>query len=195
MDTERGPLTPHRRQHWAVEPEPPAPPDPSVDARRTPEESRREAKRLLWRDSAIILVGVLLALLLVNYLPSIAPAFVADQTDSPPGGGTGASLPPGSSLPPGATLGPVVDPGLGIDATPRPVPGVTLPPTGTAKPVEPGATATPSPRPTKKPAATLAPTAPPPTPAPTPVESVEVTAEPPTATPEPPSTDEPTPGP
>jgi hypothetical protein len=179
MDPDRRGLTPHRRQHWAVEPDPE--PDPILDVTQTPEETRVEAKRLLWRDSAIILVGVVVALLVFQLLPRSNPGLAVDESASSSGGGAVASLPPGSSGVPGATLGPIIDPGLGIDATQAP-PARTLPPTGS---FEPGETAAPTPRSSRKPPATIAPA--PSTPARTPRPT-----RPPDPTPEPPPTNPPT---
>jgi hypothetical protein len=174
MDTDRRGLTPHRREHWGVED--PEDPEAAVDVLETPEETRVEAKRLLWRDSAIILVGIVLALLVAQFLPRSDPGLAADATDLSTGPGAGGTLSPGGSAEPAATFGPIVDPGLGIDATRPPRPGVTLPPTGTFEPRESGG---PTPRPTKKPPATLAPPTPAPTPSPTPEITPEITPIPP----------------
>ena len=197
MAADRSRLTPHRRRHWSVEPA--AQPEAPRDDVLSPEESRVEAKRLLWRDSAIILIGIVVALLVAQFLPGRSPGLVADQTASASGDGQGSSPGPGATLPPGATLGPIVDPSLGIDATQPTIPVITLPPTGT---FEPGETDEPTPRPTRKPAATIGPPTPAPTPAPTPTPEVTPpptqpppTEPPPTEPPptEPPPTDEPTP--
>jgi hypothetical protein len=194
MDVERRPVTPHRRQHWGVEPDPEPP--ASVEL-QSPEETRREAKRLLGRDSAIILVGIIVALLAVEFMPGFGPGLIADETAGPADGAS-RSLPPGSSALPEATLGPAVDPGLGIGRTPRPDPDGTLPPTGTSAPNDPGPTRAPTPRPSKKPPATIAPSAPPtpqPTPDPTPGDTPNPTpeqTEPPPPPTDPPPTDQPT---
>jgi hypothetical protein len=193
MASDRSGLTPHRRKHWSVEPaaQPEAPRGEvlSPDA-LSPEETRVEAKRLLWRDSAIILIGIILALLVVRFLPDLAPGFVADQTSPASGAGSAGSLAPGSSSPPAATFGPVVDPSLEIDATQPPIPPITLPPTGSFEPVE---TDDPTPRPTKRPIATLGPQTPAPTPEPTPEVTPTPTDPPPTDPPptDPPPTEEP----
>jgi hypothetical protein len=186
MASDRSGLTPHRRKHWSVEPAA-QPETPRGDDALSPEETRVAAKRLLWRDSAIILVGIALALLVAQFLPGLAPGLVAEETSvaSGPGGGT---LAPAGSTPPGATLGPVVDPSLGIDATQPPIPPITLPPTGSFAPVE---TDDPTPRPTRQPPATSRPPTPAPTPRPTPTPEItpDVTASPPPT--EPPPTEPP----
>ena len=187
MASDNSRLTPHRRKHWSVEP-------PQLDVPLgdvlSPEETRVEAKRLLWRDSAIILIGIVLALLVAQVLPGLAPGFVADQTASASGPGAGGTVAPGVSTAPGATVGPVVDPSLGIDATQPPVAPITLPPTGTFEPIQ---TDNPTTRPTKKPSSTIAP----PTPAPTlePPTPAPPTAVPTPPTTEPPTTEPPTPAP
>lgn len=170
MDSDRRGLTPHRREHWGVDGA--EEPEAAFDVMRTPEETRFEAKRLLWRDSAIILAGIVVALLIAQLLPHADPGLAADATDLASGAGPGASLARGSSLAPATTFGPIVDPSLAIDATRPPRPAVTLPPTGS---FEPGATDGPTPRPTKKPPAT----SPPATPEPTPEVTPEITPIPP----------------
>jgi hypothetical protein len=178
MSSDRSPLTPHRRQHWSVEPaaEPAAQPEAPWGEVLSPEETRVEAKRLLWRDSAIILIGIVVALLVAQFLPRLAPGFVADETASASGGGAGRTLAPGESTAPDRTFGPVVDPSLRIDATEPPTPPITLPPTGSFDPVE---TDVPTPRPTRPPDATLRPPPPTPTPEPTPDVTPEITPIPP----------------
>lgn len=170
MDDDRRELTPRRRQHWRVETDTS---DTGLEVSPARLDDRFEAKRLLWRDSATILVGVVLALLAVQLFLRFGPA-TSSSSPSPFSSvvvvGPGDS--PGSSSGPGSTLGPVVDPSLGIDVRPTRRPDRTLPPTGTQAPTitqPPGPTATP--RPTRTPTPTAAPTAPPtpvPTPAPTP---------------------------
>jgi hypothetical protein len=184
MASDRSRLTPHRRKHWSVEPA--AQPEAPRGDVLSPEETRIEAKRLLWRDSAIILVGIVLALLVAQFLPALASGLVAGETSSASGAGAGAggTLVPGASAPPDATFGPVVDPSLGIDATQPPDPPVTLPPTGSFEPVE---TDDPTPRPTRRPVGTIGPPAPTPTPQATPDVTPEGS---PTPT-NPPSTDTP----
>jgi hypothetical protein len=196
MAPDRSGLTPHRRKHWSVEPA--AQPEAPRGAVRppkellSPEETRVEAKRLLWRDSAIILVGIVLALLAAEFLPGLAPGLVADQSAPASDAGGGPTLEPEGSTPLGPTLGPVVDPSLAIDATQPPIPPPTLPPTGSFDPADPG---DPTPRPTRKPRATPAPATPAPTAEPTPEVTPDVTEPPPPTEPpptEPPPTEEPT---
>jgi hypothetical protein len=122
---------------------------------------------VLWRDSATILIFVILALLAARYLLP-GNTGIASATETP---GTSAilvgSLPAQTGLtfsaPP--TLGNVVNPSLGLDATPTPVPIITLPPpTPTPVPtptLAPGATPKITPRPSHTPVPTH-------TPAPTP---------------------------
>jgi hypothetical protein len=166
MASDRSGLTPHRRKHWSVEPA--AQPEAPVDELLSPEETRVEAKRLLWRDSAVILIGIVVALLFARFLPNLAPGLVADQSASASGPGALRTAAPGDSVPPEATLGPVIDPSLGVGATQPP----TQPPTGTFEPAE---TDDPTPKPTKKPQPTSRPPTPPPTPEPTPDPTPEVT--------------------
>jgi hypothetical protein len=132
-------------------------------------------RRILWRDSATILIGVVLALLAVRFVLPSGPAAAlpspsADATalvalGSPIATATAAV---DTSSP---TIGMVVPPNLHLDATPTLIPVITLPPrtptptpAPTAAPVPgatPGPTPAPTPKPTPKP--TLKPT---PTPAP-----------------------------
>jgi hypothetical protein len=97
-----------------------------------------DPRRVLWRDSASILVVVVIVLL-------AARTFLPNDTGGPvetaiPSGIVVGSLPPDVTLAPGQTLGPIIDPSLGIDATPTPVPVITL-----------GPSPAPTPKPTKKP--------------------------------------------
>ena len=131
-------MTPHRRQHWGVEPDTELDPPPETVAVRPASPSFR--RRLLWRDSAIILVGVVLALLSFRVL--VPPNVAVEPTETPIPSQVSIRLtPPPGSLAPGESFGPIVDPSLGIDATPTPVPVVTLGPL----------TPTPSPSPTETP--------------------------------------------
>lgn len=113
----------------------------------------------LWRDSATILAGVVIALLAWQ-------SFGPRDTGAPGGSGdipsgvTVGSLPPGRSLPPGVTFGPIVPPSLDINATPTPIPVITMGPTPSPSP-SPSPSRTP--RPSKTPAGSIAPSAPPPT--------------------------------
>lgn len=137
------------------------------------DEEALDRRRQLWRDTAIILSGIVIALL-VAQLVFPSPAGVASASPSPIATGVVVGPAPGGSLPLGATIPPIVDPSLGIDATPTPIPVRTLPPTGTPPPPLPGAT----PHPTPKPIRTPAPPTPEPTPPPTPEVTPEVTPPP-----------------
>ena len=123
-------------------------------------------RRVLWRDSATILIGVVVALLVVRFLLPSGPA-TSDASPSPED--TSLVAVASSTLSatptdiPAATLGNVVPPSLHLDATPTPIPVITLPP----------ATPRPQPTPTLRPGQTPGPTATPritpkPTPKPTP---------------------------
>lgn len=103
--------------------------------------STSNRRRVLWRDSATILVGVVLALLAARFLlpgdngPAASPS--AGQTQVAVG-----SLPGGTQIlfsAPPTIGGGVVPTGLHLEATPTPPPVITLPP------------ATPRPRPTPSP--------------------------------------------
>jgi hypothetical protein len=143
------------------------------------EEAALERRRQLWRDSATILSAVIVALLVFQLLGGLSGALPgASPSPSPAGQGT-ESEGIGPSLAPGQSLAPIVDPGLGIDATPRPVPRRTLPPTGTHAPTlppvaTPRPTTRPAPTPTTRPVPTPGPT---PTPAPTPTPTPAPTAD------------------
>lgn len=157
------------------------------------DEEALDRRRQLWRDTAIILSGIIIALLLAQLVfPSAAGVASASPTPVPTGVVIGPS--PVGASPLGFTFAPIVDPSLGIDASPTPVPVRTLPPTGTSAPTLPGATPratphathapspTPTPTPTPTPEITPAPTAEPtPTPEITPAPTPEIT---PTPTPE-----------
>ncbi len=126
-----------------------------------------DRRRILWRDSAMILSGLILAILAAQtFLPGSAGVPTGSPTAFPTGVAIGSLQPP-ISLPPGVTFGPIIDPSLGIDATPTPIPVITLgptaPPTPRALPT-PRASATPTktPKPSPKPS-----TPKPQTPAPT----------------------------
>jgi hypothetical protein len=99
-------------------------------------------RRILWRDSATILIGIVLALLAVRFvLPSGPAATVGSPSPQDTGlGAVGSSTPSSAPLDtPPPTLGLVVPPSLHLDATPTPIPVITLPP------------ATPRPTPTLRP--------------------------------------------
>jgi outer membrane biosynthesis protein TonB len=146
-------------------------PDPTEPVRG----SRPDPRVVLWRDSASILVVVVLALLLWQ---TFAPVDTGTPTESgdAPTGGVVTSLPPGVTLAPGFTFGPILPPSLAIDATPTPIPVITLGPSPTPSP-----TPKPSPKPSPTPKASKTPgpsdgpsptappaSAPPPTPTPLP---------------------------
>jgi hypothetical protein len=143
--------------------------------------SRPDPRVVLWRDSATILVFVVLALL---GWQTFAPGGTGAPTESGdiPSGVVVGSLPPGMTLPPGVTFGPGVNPSLGIDATPTPIPVITLGPSPSPSP-SPAPSGSPklSPKPSSSPGASVGPTGTPPPP--------------PTDTPPPPPTDTPPPPP
>ena len=106
-----------------------------------------DPRRILWRDAAGILVVVVIALLAAQ---TLLPRGTSGPTDTAiPSGIVIGSLPPGSTFQPPTTFPPIVDPSLGIDATPTPIPVITL-----------GPSPKPTPRPTPKP--TVRPSASPP---------------------------------
>lgn len=136
------------------------------------EPSGADRRRQLWRDSATILIGIVIALLLAPiFLPGNGSLPTGSPTPIPSGVEIGSSGQPQLSLGPGQTFGPIIDPSLGIDATPTPIPVITMGPTPSPSP-SPSPSPTPkvTPKPTPKPTAK-------PTPKPTPV----VTPAPPTA--------------
>lgn len=173
-----------RRLHWDSENRPDA--DEPIDTglssaapggrsfeRRDLDRIESEAldrRRQLWRDTAIILSALIGALLVANLVfPQVSGVASASPSPAP----TGLPIEPSASAgAPRRTAEPIVDPSLGIDATPAPIPVITLPPTGTSARSRP----TPAPRPSARPTRTPTPPTPPPTPAPTPA---------PTPTPEP----------
>jgi hypothetical protein len=131
-----------------------------------------DPRRVLWRDSAMLLVLVVVGLLAAQ---TFLPGINGQPTDSSiPSPITLRSLAPGVTLAPGETLGPIIDPSLGVDATPTPIPVITLgPPTPSP---EPSGSPKPSVKPSVKPSAkpsirpSVPPTIPPtipPTPTPT----------------------------
>jgi len=139
------------------------------------EDEALDRRRQLWRDTAVILSGVVAALLIANL---VFPTITAIRQGSPTPPPTGFILGPAPSgaESPGLTDEPIVDPSLGIDTRPTPIPQRTLPPTGTAAPTHPGATLAPPPTATPRPTPTPAPT---PTPEPTPTPTPEPTPIPP----------------
>jgi len=127
-------------------------------------------RSLLWRDSATILAGVIIALLAARFL---IPAGQPTATTSPAPFGTGVAViptggPTAFGITPGPTLGAVVNPSLHLDATPTPIPVITLPPrTPKPSPTAPPKTAAPShtaPPASQPPPSLPPPTAPPPAP-------------------------------
>jgi hypothetical protein len=121
---------------------------------------RADPHRLLWRDSATILVAIVLVLLGAQ---AFLPRGAGLPTDSAiPSAVVIGSVPPGSSVAPVETFGPIIDPSLGIDATPTPIPVITLGPTHSPTPTpKPNPTPRPTPKPTKTPKPTPTPTPPP----------------------------------
>lgn len=127
-------------------------------------------RRVLWRDSATILIGVVLALLVARFL---LPSGPASAVGSPSPEDTGLVAVASLTLSPtvvdtsAPTFGNVVPPSLHLDATPTPIPVITLPP-ATPRPqptptLQPGQTPSPTPAktPTPTPHKTPAPTPPP----------------------------------
>ena len=96
---------------------------------------------ILWRDSATILVGVVLALLAARYLLPTGDGTAA-ASPSPGGSDVAVGTIPGrtgfefTAVP---TIGPIVNPSIHLNATPTPIPLITLRP------------AKPTPKPTTKP--------------------------------------------
>jgi len=155
---------------------------------RKPEQHRRVAmarpatarvaanrRVILWRDSATILIFVIVALLAARFLlPGENGAATSSATPRESAIAIG-SLPDQTGLLFSAapTIGAIVNPSLHLDATPTPIPLITLPPptptpapTPTPSPtLKPGTT----PKPTPKPTATPKPT---PTPVPTPAAPI-----------------------
>jgi hypothetical protein len=126
-----------------------------------------DRRRILWRDSATILIGVILALLAYQtFVPGGVGGPTGSETPFPSGVSVG-TLPPPVSLPPGVTFGPIVDPSLGVDATPTPIPVITLGPSPSPSP-SPSPTASPTRKPTPKPSVKPATAPPPPSASPTP---------------------------
>jgi PKD domain len=133
------------------------------------EPSTVDRRRQLWRDSATILIGITLALLLAPIvLPGSSGLPGGSPTPFPSGVEIGSSTAPQLTLGPGETFGPIIDPSIGIDATPTPIPVITMGPTPSPSPspsptpkVTPKPTAKPTPKPSVKP--TPVPTPAPPT--------------------------------
>jgi hypothetical protein len=93
---------------------------------RPPEAPRADPRRILWRDSAAILALVVLGVLAAQ---TFLPGETGGPTDTAiPTGVVIGSLPPGVSPAPAVTFPPIIDPSLGLDATPTPIPVITLRP-------------------------------------------------------------------
>ena len=149
---------------------------PALETVRRTRLSADERRRQLWRDSATILIGVVIALLVGQTLiPAETAAPGPSDTPLPSTVAIGSAA-PRVSLPPGVTFGPIINPSLGVDASPTPIPVITMGPTPSPTPspspsIKPSAkpTSKPTPKPTPRPTRTPTPTSstPPPTPAPT----------------------------
>ena len=134
------------------------------------DEEALDRRRQLWRDTAIILSGIVIALLIAQVLlPGAGGTAMASPTPITTGFGAGPTASPDGG--PSASSVPLVDPSLGIDATPTPIPVVTLPPTGSAAPTQPNSTPAATPKPTRTPKPTTAPS-PVPTLEPTPTPEI-----------------------
>lgn len=164
-----------------------------IDRPRRGRAGSSDRRRLLLVDSATVVGGIALAFLAFQLLGSPFGGSVAVQSptsgpsESPAGTGGGAPPPITPAAP--ETIGPIVDPSLALDATPTPVPVITLVPTRQTP--RPGVTPKPTPKPTPKatPAQTVSPSAQPtleptlepspePTPQPSEVPSPEPSPEP-----------------
>lgn len=124
------------------------------------------ARRAVARDTATILVAVALALGIAQ-LAGLAGAVEPDPTQPGSEEVIGvASGEPLLTLPPLATIGQIVNPSAGLDATPTPIPIITLgPPTPSpsATPgITPGSTVKPTPKATIKPSIKPSTSVPPP---------------------------------
>jgi len=160
-------------------------------------------QRVLWRDSATILSGVIIALLLAQaMMPADLTEAGGAQTPDPTTVMVARALPTFGLIGVGATPGDVVDPSLGLNRETI-IPVITLPPP-TKKPSPspsptPKVTPKPPASPTVKPSATPTPTPQPiatPTPVPTPAPTPSPTPKPtPTPTPKPSPTPTPVPSP
>src|SRR5262245_44712387 len=108
------------------------------------------SRRAAARDTLIILTTTLIAIGAAQLISggSIGPQFTPQPIDSGIVVG-GNSLPAPLTQPPLATVGQVVNPSAGLDASPTPIPIITLgPPTPTPSG---GPSGGPTPKPTKKP--------------------------------------------
>lgn len=107
---------------------------PALEVVRRSRASADERRRQLWRDSATILIGVVLALLVGQaLLPAQTAGPGPSDTPLPSTVAIGSSAPV-LSLPPGVTFGPIIDPSLGVDASPTPIPVITMGPTPSPSP-------------------------------------------------------------
>jgi len=164
-------------------------PGPSFERRQLDrmDEEALDRRRQLWRDTSLILSGLLVVLIVANIvLPQLSGAASASPTAVPTGVVLGGLSTPAAST--GFTPEPVApaSPSPELSSGPAtPVPGITQPPTGTAAPTRPGQTPHPTPTPTPR-------LTPHPTPTPTPNQTPAPT---PTPTPTPEITPEPTPTP
>lgn len=130
-----------------------------------------DRRRILWRDSSIVLIFAILGLLVSqSVFPPAGP--VVNNSLQPTTVAGGQSDGPQLTLPPGVTFGPILDPSLAIDATPTPIPVITQRPYSSSS-LEPSssphASVKPTVKPTVKPSGgpTAGPSGPPPTTPPT----------------------------
>jgi hypothetical protein len=159
-------------------------PAPVTRVTRAPRQTI-DRRRLLWRDSATILIAVTVALLAFQaFGPANGILPAGSATPEPSGVAIGSFQPP-ATLAPGETFGPIIDPSLGIDATPTPIPVITMGPSPSPSPSpslspSPPMSPKPSTRPTPKPS-THPSSAPTPTPPPAPTDTPPPTPAPPVA--------------
>lgn len=155
------------------------------------EEEALDRRRQLWRDTSLLLSGLLVVLIVANVvLPELSGMAVASPTAIPTSVVAGGPGTPDPSA--GITPEPIAAPSPSPEVsatTATPAPAVTQPPTGTAAPTQPRVTPHPTTRPTPTPTPRRTPT---PTPAPTPTPNPTPT---PTPTPTPEITPTPTPAP
>src|SRR6185436_16589082 len=119
-----------------------------------------DRRRQLWRDTAVVLSGLVAALLIANLVfPELTGLVGASPSPFASGITAGPSASPLQAAAP--TQQPVVAPGEASEPPRTPRPALTLPPTGTSAPATPQPIVTP--KPTRAP-----PTPPPPTEQPTP---------------------------
>ena len=156
------------------------------------DEEALDRRRQLWRDTSLLLSGLLVVLIVANIvLPQLTGTGGTSPTAIPTSVVAGGVATPAPSS--GATPEPLAAPSPSPEVSPAPAspaPAITQPPTGTAAPTRPGATphptTKPTPRPTPRPTSTPAPTpaptpTPTPAPTPTPTPTPEITPEPPPA--------------